>query len=150
MRFKIGLSATGKILSLCLLLSFLSAPATCSASTEEPMYLISQSELETLSDNLTKLKANNEQSQSELQNLRNQLATCKKELNEARHRSNELKLRLNELQALSQNQQTSLQSANRLLSEYSADQRRTRLRIKAQRNAWEAVAGLLTIAMAVK
>lgn len=114
------------------------------------MYLISQSELETLSDNLTKLKANNEESQSELQNLRNQLATCKKELNEARHRSNELKLRLNELQALSQNQQASLQSANRLLSEYSADQRRTRLRIKAQRNTWEAVAGAMLIGMIAK
>ena len=138
MRFKIGLSATGKILSLCLLLSFLSAPATCSASTGEQMYLISQSELETLSSNLMRLKELNQKSQRELQTLRSQLTESKAE-------SLKLKARLAELTATSMRQETSLTNVNRLLSEYSADQRRTRLRIKAQRNTWEAVAGAMLI-----
>ena len=138
MRFKIGLSATGKILSLCLLLSFLSAPATCSASTEEPMFLISQSELETLSSNLMRLKELNQKSQRELQTLRSQLTESKAE-------SLKLKARLAELTATSMRQETSLTNVNRLLSEYSTDQRRTRLRIKAQRNTWEAVAGAMLI-----
>ena len=142
MRFKIGLSATGKILSLCLLLSFLSAPATCSASTEEPMFLISQSELETLSSNLMRLKELNQKSQRELQTLRSQLTESKAE-------SLKLKARLAELTATSMRQETSLTNVNRLLSEYSTDQRRTRLRIKAQRNTWEAVAGAMLIAAAM-
>ena len=140
MRFKIGLSATGKILSLCLLLSFLSAPATCSASTEEPMFLISQSELETLSSNLMRLKELNQKSQRELQTLRSQLTESKAE-------SLKLKARLAELTATSMRQETSLTNVNRLLSEYSTDQRRTRLRIKAQRNMWEAMAGAMLIGM---
>lgn len=143
MRFKIGLSATGKILSLCLLLSFLSAPATCSASTEEPMFLISQSELETLSSNLMRLKELNQKSQRELQTLRSQLTESKAE-------SLKLKARLAELTATSMRQETSLTNVNRLLSEYSTDQRRTRLRIKAQRNTWEAVAGAMLIGMIAK
>ena len=143
MRFKIGLSATGKILSLCLLLSFLSAPATCSASTEEPMFLISQSELETLSSNLMRLKELNQKSQRELQTLRSQLTESKAE-------SLKLKARLAELTATSMRQETSLTNVNRLLSEYSADQRRTRLRIKAQRNTWEAMAGAMLIGMIAK
>lgn len=143
MRFKIGLSATGKILSLCLLLSFLSAPATCSASTEEPMFLISQSELETLSSNLMRLKELNQKSQWELQTLRSQLTESKAE-------SLKLKARLAELTATSMRQETSLTNVNRLLSEYSTDQRRTRLRIKAQRNTWEAVAGAMLIGMIAK
>lgn len=143
MRYKIGLSATGKILSLCLLLSFLSAPATCSASTGEPMYLISQSELETLSSNLAKLKELNQKSQTELATLKNQLA-------ESKQASLRLKAQLAELTATSMRQETSLTNVNRLLSEYSADQRRTRLRIKAQRNTWEAVAGAMLIGMIAK
>ena len=143
MRFKIGLSATGKILSLCLLLSFLSAPATCSASTEEPMFLISQSELETLSSNLMRLKELNQKSQRELQTLRSQLTESKAE-------SLKLKARLAELTATSMRQETSLTNVNRLLSEYSTDQRRTRLRIKAQRNTWEAMAGVMLIGMIAK
>ena len=138
MRFKIGLSATGKILSLCLLLSFLSAPATCSASTEEPMFLISQSELETLSSNLMRLKELNQKSQRELQTLRSQLTESKAE-------SLKLKARLAELTATSMRQENSLTKANQSLMQYAAEEKRTRLRIKAQRNMWEAMAGAMLI-----
>ena len=107
------------------------------------MFLISQSELETLSSNLMRLKELNQKSQRELQTLRSQLTESKAE-------SLKLKARLAELTATSMRQETSLTNVNRLLSEYSADQRRTRLRIKAQRNTWEAMAGAMLIGMIAK
>ena len=107
------------------------------------MFLISQSELETLSSNLMRLKELNQKSQRELQTLRSQLTESKAE-------SLKLKARLAELTATSMRQETSLTNVNRLLSEYSTDQRRTRLRIKAQRNTWEAMAGAMLIGMIAK
>ena len=67
-------------LFLFLLCCSFSAPGSAAAITAEPMYMITQSEMERLSDNLTRLKKINEESQIELKALRKELATSKVEL----------------------------------------------------------------------
>lgn len=140
------------LVGLCtlLLLLYCSGQASAAATTGEPMYMISQSEMERLSGNLMKLKKINEQSQTELKELRKELATSRTELTEARKQSNELMTELSQLQAASKKQEASLMIANESLKKYGAEEKRTRLRIKAQRNAWEAVATGLLIALVAK
>jgi hypothetical protein len=41
-------------------------------------------------------------------------------------------------------------AANKSLEEYAIEAKRTRLRIKAQRNTWEAIAACLVVALIVK
>lgn len=137
-------------LFLFLLCCSFSAPGSVAAITAEPMYMITQSEMERLSDNLTRLKKINEESQIELKALRKELATSKVELTEARKQSTELKNQLDELTAASRKQEASLKTANESLKEYAREEKRTRLRIKAQRNTWEAVATGLLVAWAAK
>ena len=62
----------------------------------------------------------------------------------------QLQLQIATLKALSVNQENSLQKVNESFKQYAEEQKRTRLRIKAQRNTWEAVAACLVIALAVK
>lgn len=140
------------LVGLCTLLQLwcCSGQASAAATIGEPMYMISQSEMERLSGNLMKLKKINEQSQTELKELRKELATSRTELTEARKQSNELMTELSQLQAASKKQEASLMIANESLKKYGAEEKRTRLRIKAQRNAWEAVATGLLIALAAK
>lgn len=134
---------------LLLLFSF-SALASAAATTREPVYMMTQSELERLSSNLNELKNSNEQSQQEVKALRKELATSRIELNEARKQSSELKKQLDLLTLASKNQETSLETVNRSLMASAKEEKRTRLRIKAQRNTWEAVAAGLLIAWAAK
>ena len=145
-RLLASLIGTAGLLLLC---SF-SASASASATTREPVYMMTQSELERLSSNLNELKNSNEQSQQEVKALRKELETSKIELNEARKQSSELKKQLDLLTMASKNQETSLETVNRSLMEYAKEEKRTRLRIKAQRNTWEAVAAGILIAWAAK
>lgn len=145
-RILASLIGTAGLLLLCLF----SGQASAAGITREPMYMVSQSEMERLSDNLMKLKKINEQSQTELKELRKELATSKVELTEARKQSTELMNELSQLQAASKKQEASLMIANESLKRYGAEEKRTRLRIKAQRNTWEAVAAGILIAWAAK
>ncbi|WP_288310695.1 hypothetical protein [uncultured Acidaminococcus sp.] len=140
------------LVGLCtlLLLWCYSGQALAAGTTEEPMYMVSQSEMERLSSNLMQLKKANEQSQRELKELRKELSTSKTELTEARKQSNELMSELNQLKAASRKQEVSLMTANESLKRFGTEEQRTRLRIKAQRNTWEAVAAGLLIAWAAK
>ena len=122
-----------------LLLAFLSclfcwwllvASGTCSASgTPEPVYQITETELVTLENNLaqlssinTKLQADLTRQSQEATQLRQQLSTLQKQLEQ--------------LQQKSQKQEASLISANKLLDQYATEEKRTRLRVKAQRNTY--------------
>ncbi|MSS82387.1 hypothetical protein FX155_07245 [Acidaminococcus fermentans] len=140
------------LVGLCtlLLLYCCSGQASAAATTGEPMYMVSQSEMERLSSNLMQLKNLNEKSQKELKELRKELATSKVELTEARTQSTELMAELSQLQATSKKQEASLMIANESLKKFGAEEKRTRLRIKAQRNTWEAVAAGLLVAWAAK
>lgn len=55
-----------------------------------------------------------------------------------------------DLQAKSTRQEALLTQANQSLMQYAAEEKRTRLRIKSQRNTWEIVAAGLLVAWAAK
>jgi len=127
---------------LCWWLFF--APGTCSASgTPEPMYQITESELTTLENNLAQLSSINNRLQVDLREQSNEATRLRQELDA-------LKRELEQLRSLSQTQESSLTNANKLLEEYAIEAKRTRVRIKAQRNGWAAAAACLAIALAVK
>ena len=140
------------LVGLCtlLLLYCCSGQVSAAATTGEPMYTISQSELSELSSNLMTLKEDNEKSQTELSELRKELATSMEELNEARKQSAELMTELQQLKSQSQSQQVRLKDVNASLQQFAKEEQRTRLRIKAQRNGWEVVAAGLLVAWAAK
>ena len=107
-----------------------SASATCSASgTPEPMYQITESELKTLETNLAQLSSINTKLQLDLK-VQSDEATALK------HEVTELKKQLEQLRSLSVKQEDSLVTANKLLEQYAIEEKRTRLRIKAQRNTY--------------
>ena len=140
---------------LCLSLSFV--PATASASETPATYQITAAELQRLDDNLTRLKQINEelrqasgQQKNQIVDLQTALTQAQQQLTEARRQQTVLQLQIQTLIANSKKQETSLQAANESFREYAADQKRTRVRIKAQRNAWEAVAACALIAFAAK
>ena len=129
-------------LLLCWWLFF--APGTASASgTPEPMYQITETELSTLENNLAQLKSINEKLQRELE-------AQKKELHVLKQESSTLLNQLNNLQQQSTKQQDLLIQANKSLEEYAIAAKRERLRIKAQRNTWEAIACLAFIGCLIK
>ncbi|MBQ8918756.1 MAG: hypothetical protein IJ056_01420 [Acidaminococcaceae bacterium] len=120
------------------------APGTCSAfGMPEPEYTITETELSTLENNLAQLRSINERLQMELQAQKRELHVLKQE-------SGTLLNQLQLLKQRSETQQNLLINANKSLAEYATEAKRERLRIKAQRNTWEAVAACAIIALAVK
>ncbi|WP_295359467.1 hypothetical protein [uncultured Succiniclasticum sp.] len=138
------------LLLLSALLSFwlVFAPVT-SAESAMPekqtvaMYQITEPELVQLETNLAQLKSINSRLQMDLKVQSDEATALKQEVTK-------LKRQLEKLLLLSQTQGESLTNANKLLAEYATEAKRERLRIKAQRNTWEAVAACLVIALAVK
>lgn len=104
----------------------LSASATCSASGT---YTITEQELNQLDNNLNKLEQISQTQQAELSRLKTTLEKSKQELGMLKSQLNTSKEQLAQAQ-------TSLQTANQLLKTYADEEKRTRLRIKAQRNFW--------------
>ena len=109
------------------------APATCSASSAPRTYMITEEELVRLEDNLSRLKSINTRLQTES-------ATQKEQAKVLLEQVTRLQSQLATLREASQKQQDLLTNANRSLAEYATEAKRTRLRIKAQRNTWLAVA----------
>lgn len=139
---------------LCLLVLL---PAATSSASGTPAYQVTAAELQRLDDNLTRLKQINEelrqasgQQKNQIVDLQTALTQAQQQLTEARRQQTVLQLQIQTLIANSKKQETSLQAANESFREYAADQKRTRVRIKAQRNAWEAVAACALIAFVVK
>ena len=129
-------------LLLCWWLFF--APATCSASApEEPRYTMMEAELQALDSRLNRLAQISSTQQTESKTLQEQLTRSEAQLKT-------LKIQLDTSTAQLQTAQASLASANQFLKESAAEEKRTRLRIKAQRNTWIAIAGCLLVALAVK
>ena len=143
--------------SLLLCLLVLLAPATCSASEIPETYTVTAAELAELQSNLTRLQELNSELRQTSGALRNQLVDCQTELTQAREQltaaetqSRKLQDQLTALTKKSMSQDALLTSANESLKESSAEQKRTRLRIKAQRNAWQAASVLLAVGLALK
>ena len=123
----------------------LSVAATCAAA--EGGYWITETELTQLESNLTRLSAINQQSQQDLALLEQQLEKSQQELTVARKKSALLEQQLAALKLDSQKQEQLLQTANASLQTFAAEEKRTRLRIKAQRNTWETVSVILVGAL---
>ena len=112
---------------LCLFSWWLfSAQATVQAAGT---YTITEQELNQLDNNLNKLEQISQTQQAELSRLKTTLEKSKQELGMLK---NQLTISKEQL-AQAQN---SLDKANQLLKQYADEEKRTRLRIKAQRNFW--------------
>ena len=118
----------------------LSASATCSASGT---YTMMEAEMQALDSRLNRLAQISSTQQTESKRLQEQLTRSEAQLKT-------LKIQLDTSTAQLQTAQESLANANQFLKESAAEEKRTRLRIKAQRNTWIAIASCLLVALAVK
>ena len=156
MRFKSIDLETKKLLLLFLSLLFcwwvFSASATCSASEmpEPQTATVEIAELNRLDSIFSQLSQVNGKLQNELTDSKTALIKSQAELKRAQQELKQLQLQIATLKALSVNQENSLQKVNESFKQYAEEQKRTRLRIKAQRNTWEAIAACLVVALVTK
>ena len=147
---------TKKLLLLFLSLLFcwwlFFAPVTCSASgTPDPQTVtLEVAELNRLDSIFSQLSQVNGKLQNELTDSKTALIKSQAELKRAQQELKQLQLQIATLKALSMNQENSLQKVNESFKQYAEEQKRTRLRIKAQRNGWAATAACLAVALVVK
>ena len=111
---------------------------------------ITETELTKLENNLTELKTINEALRTACSGQQIKAAELQVKLTKAEELSRTLQSQLADLQTKSTRQEALLTQANESLKEYAAEEKRTRLRIKAQRNMWEAMAGAMLIGMIAK
>lgn len=109
------------------------ASGTCSASGTPTTYTITEAELQGLDSRLERLGQLSETQRLESMRLRDTLTRSEQELQM-------LKSKLNTSTAQLEQAQSSLLNANQLLEQYALAAKKERLRIKAQRNTWLAVA----------
>ena len=137
---------------LCWWLFF--APATCSASEtqapEKQMVAVEIAELDRLDSIFSQLSQHNGKLQNELTDSRTELAKSLEALKKAQQELRTLRLQIAGLKSLSESQESLLQKANESFKEYALEQKKTRLKIKAQRNTWVAATILACIGLAVK
>lgn len=127
-------------LTLCLFL-----PLSTASAAE---YTITKTQLQALESRLSKLRTNNETLADGLSKLKAQLATSQAALKEAQEQSAQLKTQLAALKLQSKSSEYLLESANKSLQEYATEEKRTRLRIKRQRNlAYVLLGGVVIYAM---
>ena len=139
------------VLSLLFCFWLFAGSATASASTPAPQTVtVEVAELNRLDSIFSQLSQVNGKLQNELTDSKTALIKSQAELKRAQQELKQLQLQIATLKALSVNQENSLQKVNESFKQYAEEQKRTRLRIKAQRNTWEAVAACLVIALAVK
>ena len=143
--------STKKVLLLVLSALFaywlLFAPGISQASE---MYTLTEPELVRLETSLNRLQQINEQSQTELTQLRAELAKAKEELRLANTQLTEQTKMLQALKTTSIQQEKLLQTANESLRQFAAEEKRTRLQIKAQRNLWQGISLAMAIVAATK
>lgn len=146
----------GLFLPLLCLLVLLPA-ATSSASETPATYQITAAELTELQDNLSRLQLINDSlrqtcglQQNRLVDLATALNRAEQQLATAQRQQTALQLQIQTLQDRSTKQEQLLNEANKSLAEYATEAKKTRLRIKAQRNTWAAAAGLLAVGFALK
>lgn len=149
-RRKLAVSLIGFLLFCLLLCASAQVTLAASATPGEPTYTITETELKQLENNLTELKTINEVLRTACSGQQIKAAELQVKLTKAEELSRTLQIQLADLQAKSTRQEALLTQANESLKEYAAEEKRTRLRIKAQRNTWEAVAAGLLIAWAAK
>ena len=143
----------GLFLPLLLLL----APVTSWASETPATYQITAAELTELQDNLSRLQLINDslrqtcgQQQNRLVDLATALNRAEQQLATAQRQQTALQLQIQTLQGRSTKQEQLLNEANKSFEMFAKEEKARRVRIKAQRNAWEAVAACALIAFVVR
>ena len=136
-----GFSQKEKLIMLLLLSLLLCSwlglfPGTCSASGT---YQITEAELTRLETNLRKLEQLSSTQKTELTRLQEQLTKSEQELAL-------LKSQLATSSTQLTQAQNSLQTANELLKQYADEEKKKRLKIKAQRNTYFTLMVAATIA----
>ena len=137
------------IVALLFLLSALLL-GCASASAQERMYEITESELTLLEENLSELSNVNEGQREKLWNLQELLKASETRLEASERNSRMLSVKLDWLSKELTAQTTSLENANRLLQEYEEEERRTKRRIERQRNIAYVLAAVAVIFCAAK
>ena len=131
-------------LSLLLLaLPCYAAPPLDTNTAPVKMYTLSEQELATLEWNSSELAKINETLRKTCNGQEVQLTTLREQLTQAQELSMKLKNQIDSLTAQSAEQQSLIEKTNELLKKSAQEEKRTRLRIKRQRNTWEAAAALL-------
>ena len=157
-RLRRRLSCVVLSLSLCLSLSFVPATASASKTPEMPeTYQVTAAELQQLESNLAMQKTINSElrqvsgkQKNQIIDLQTALTQAQERLKEAQRQQTALQMQIQTLTTLSQNQNATLNQVNASFDAFEKEQKRTRLRIKAQRNVWETAAGLLLVGLAMK
>ena len=129
-------------LLLCALPCY-AAPPLDTSTVPEKMYTLSEQELTTLERNSNELAKINEELRRTCNGQEVQLTTLRQQLMQAQELSTRLKNQIDRLTAQSAEQQSLIERTNKLLQESAREEKRTRLRLKRQRNGWEAAAALL-------
>lgn len=149
LRLKTVCAACCLSLLLCALPCY-AAPSPDTSTVPEKMYTLSEQELATLERNSSELAKINEELRRTCNGQEVQLTTLQKQLTQAQELSLKLKSQIDRLTAQSAEQQSLIEKTNRLLQESAKEEKRTRLRIKRQRNTWEAAAAALLACVAIK
>lgn len=126
------------------------APPLDTSTAPEKMYTLSEQELTTLEKNSSELARINEELRKTCNGQEVQLTTLQKQLTQAQELSLRLKNQIDSLTAQSAEQQSLIKKTNESLQKFAQEEKRTRLRLKRQRNTWEAVAGAMLIGMIAK
>ena len=129
-------------LLLCALPCY-AAPLSDTSTVPEKMYTLSEQELATLEKNSNELARINEQLQRTCNGQEVQLTTLQEQLTKAQELSLRLKNQIDRLTAQSAEQQSLIKKTNESLQKFAQEEKRTRIRLKRQRNTWEAAAALL-------
>ena len=130
-------------LLLCLLVLLPAATSSASETQVYPMYQIMGAQLQALEQKLTLLDQVLAQQNPELTTLQLQLTESRTELKRLRKELSTSKEQLMKAEE-------SLRNANLFLEKSAQEAKRERLRIKAQRNAWQAASVLLAVGLALK
>ena len=147
-KFRMGF---GKIFSASLLAFFAALLLGCgSASARERTYEITEEELVLLEENLSELATVNGEQREKLATLQETLETSETRLEASERKSQMLGARLDLLSKELTGQASSLENANRLLQEYEQEERRTKSRLKRQRNIAYVLAAIAVIFCAAK
>lgn len=149
-RRRLAVSLIGLLLFCLLLCASAQVTLAASAMPAEPTYTITETELNELQNNLTELKTINEALRTACSGQQIKAAELQVKLTKAEELSRTLQSQLTELQAKSTRQEALLTQANESFARYSKEQKRTRLRVKSQRNAAWTTAGILAIGLILK
>ena len=134
--------------SLLLLLALLLGCG--SASAQERMYEISETELTQLEEYLSELSSVNDGQREKLWNLQEKLTASETRLEASERTSRMLGVKLDWLSKELTEQASSLENANLLLKEYEEETRRRQRRVERQRNIAYALAAVAVIFCAMK